>query len=84
MKLAYWMYINILYLCIFGTFPKIFGSVWVHSLTLSYTPESMKYDSWASLLAHTSASFCLGREPRARVATKHVMKKIKKFKNYYF
>jgi hypothetical protein len=45
------------------------GSVWVHSLTLSYTPGSMKCDSWASHLAHTFASPCLGHEPKVRVAT---------------
>jgi len=44
------------------------GSVWVHSLTLSYTPGSMKCDSWASILAHTFVSPCLGRKPKARVA----------------
>jgi len=46
------------------------GSVGVHSLTLFYIPESMKYDSQASLLAHTFASPCLGREPKARVMIK--------------
>jgi len=40
----------------------------VHSLTLSCTPESTRCDSWASLLALTLASPCLGREPKARVA----------------
>jgi hypothetical protein len=45
--------------------------VWgVHSLTLSYIHESMKCDSWASLLARTFTSLCLGREPKAKVATK--------------
>jgi len=46
-----------------------FGSVRVHSLTLSYIPKNMKCDSWASLLARTLASPCLGCEPKARVAT---------------
>jgi hypothetical protein len=41
----------------------------VHSLTLSYTPESMKCDSRASFLARTFASPCLGRKPKARVVT---------------
>jgi hypothetical protein len=44
--------------------------VWgVHSLTFSYTPKSMKCDSWTSLLAHISASPCLGHEPKVRVGT---------------
>jgi hypothetical protein len=43
--------------------------VWVHSLTLPYTPKSMKCDSRASLLAHTFASPCFGHEPEVRVAT---------------
>jgi hypothetical protein len=47
-----------------------FGSMKVHSLTLSYTLESMRCDSKVSLLACTLASPCLGHEPRARVATK--------------
>jgi len=46
-----------------------FGSVEVHSLTLSHTPKNMECDSWASLLACTFASPCLGHEPKARVAT---------------
>jgi len=45
------------------------ASVGVHSLTFSYTPESMKCDSWASLLARPFASPCLGCEPKAKVAT---------------
>jgi hypothetical protein len=44
-----------------------FGSVKVHSLTLSHTPRSMKCDFWASFLAHTFASPCFSREPKARV-----------------
>jgi len=46
-----------------------FGSVRVHPLTLSYTPESMRCDSQASFLACNLASPCLGRKPKARVAT---------------
>ncbi len=45
------------------------GSVWVHSLPLSYTPKIMKCDFQASLLALTFASPCLGCECKARVAT---------------
>ncbi len=45
------------------------GSVQVHSLTLSYTPESMKCDSQASLLVRTFASPCLGCKPKVRVTT---------------
>jgi len=47
-----------------------FGSVQVHSLTLSYIPRSMKCDSPASLLAHTSVSLYFGREPKVRVMTR--------------
>jgi len=43
-------------------------SVRVHSLTLSYTPGSIRCASRASLLARTLASPCFGREPKARVA----------------
>ncbi len=46
-----------------------FGSVGVHSLTLSYTPMSMKCDSRASLLARTFANPYFGCEPKATVAT---------------
>jgi hypothetical protein len=46
-----------------------FGSVRVHSLTLSYNPESMQRDSWASLLARNLASPCFGRKLKARVTT---------------
>jgi hypothetical protein len=45
------------------------GSVRVHSVTLSYTPKSMKCDSRTSLLACTFASTCLGRELKAKVTT---------------
>jgi hypothetical protein len=51
------------------------GSVEVHSFTLSHTPESMKCDFQASFLAHTFASLCFGREPKARVAT-HILGKL--------
>jgi hypothetical protein len=47
------------------------GRVWVHSLTLSYTPGSMKCDSQASLLARTFVSPCLGHEPKVKVATQN-------------
>jgi len=39
----------------------------VHSFTLSYTLESMKHDSRASLLAHTFANPCFRREPKVKV-----------------
>jgi hypothetical protein len=45
------------------------GSVWVHSLTLSYTPKRMKCDSQTSLLARTFASPCFSHEPKGRLAT---------------
>jgi hypothetical protein len=44
-------------------------SVGVHSFTFSYTPESMKCDSWASFLTHTFSSPCFGRKPKAKVVT---------------
>ncbi len=43
--------------------------VWVFIPLHSYTFESMRCDSHASLLAHTFASPCLGRKPKARIAT---------------
>jgi hypothetical protein len=44
--------------------------VWgVHSLTFSYTPKSMKCDSWASFLVYTVASPCFGREPKVKIVT---------------
>jgi hypothetical protein len=46
-----------------------FGSVGVHCLTLSYTPGSMKCDSWDLFLARTFASPCFSREPKAKVMT---------------
>jgi hypothetical protein len=48
------------------------GNVKVHSLTLSYTLGSIKFDSWASLLAHTFVSHCLGLAPKAKVATTYL------------
>jgi hypothetical protein len=45
------------------------GSVSVHSLTLSYTPGSIRCDSWASFLSRTLISLCLGRKPKAKVVT---------------
>jgi hypothetical protein len=41
----------------------------VHSFTLLYTLETMKCDSWASLLARIFASHCFGHEPKAKVTT---------------
>jgi hypothetical protein len=41
----------------------------VPSLTLSYIPWSMKYDSQVSLLAHNLANPYLGHESKARVET---------------
>jgi hypothetical protein len=49
------------------------GNVKVHSLTLSYTPGSMRCDSWAFLLAHTLARPFLCHEHKARVATQRVL-----------
>jgi len=46
------------------------GSVRVHSLTLSYTPASMWCDARASFWPEPLQPLCLGREPKARVATK--------------
>jgi hypothetical protein len=37
--------------------------------THSHTLGNMKCDSWVSFLARTFASLCLGRKPKARVAT---------------
>jgi hypothetical protein len=37
----------------------------------------MKFDSRASLLAHTFANPCLGHEPEAKVATHGMEKKVK-------
>jgi hypothetical protein len=45
------------------------GSVRVHSLTLSYTPGSPWCDSRASFWPAPLQPFCLGCEPKARVAT---------------
>jgi len=50
-----------------------FGSVWVQSPTLSYTPRSVKCDSRASFLAHTFVSPCLGYEPKAKTATQPLL-----------
>ncbi len=52
------------------------SSLWnveVHFLTLSYIPESVRRDSRASLLARTFASPGLGRKPKAKVVTQHVI-----------
>jgi hypothetical protein len=48
---------------------NLIRSVKVHSLTFSYTPENMKCESQASLLAHTLISPCLSYEPKATVVT---------------
>jgi hypothetical protein len=48
------------------------GSVRVHSLTLSYIPGSPWCDSRASLWPAPLQPLCLGREPKARVATDNV------------
>ncbi len=48
---------------------SLLESVGVHYLTLSCTPRSMKCDSQASFLARTFVSPCLGREPKAKIAT---------------
>jgi hypothetical protein len=48
-------------------------SVWVHSLTLSYTPGNMKCDFWVSFLVHTFASPFLGHKPKAKVTTLKVL-----------
>ncbi len=47
-------------------FPKwdSLRNVGVHSLTLSYPPDNIKCDSWASVFVHTFASPCFGREPK--------------------
>ncbi len=37
--------------------------------SFSYTPESIKCDSWISFSVHIFASPCFDREPNARVAT---------------
>jgi len=44
----------------------------VHSLTLSCTPGSIRFSSWASLLSRTLASPCLGHEPKARVTRREL------------
>ncbi len=54
-----------------------FGSVEVHSITLSDTLGSMKCYSRASHLACTFASPCLGHEPKVRVVTLVVLKNAK-------
>ncbi len=49
-------------------------SVRVHSLTLSYTPGSIRCASRASFLSRTFASPCFDRKPKARVVTQKVLK----------
>jgi hypothetical protein len=46
-----------------------FGSLEVHSLTLSHITRSMKCECRVSFLAYTFTSPCFGREPKVRVAT---------------
>ncbi len=46
----------------------------VHSLTFFCTPGSTKCDFQPSLLAHTLTNLCLGRGPKARVATHNLQK----------
>ncbi len=50
--------------------------MWVHALTLPYTPESMKCDSHDSLLAHTFINICFDRESKVRVTTTLKSKKV--------
>jgi hypothetical protein len=45
------------------------GSVWVHSITPSYTFGSMKCDFWASLSARTFVRPCFGCKPKVKVIT---------------
>jgi hypothetical protein len=45
------------------------GSVKVHILTLFGTPESMWCDSHVFFLGRNLATLCLGRKPKAGVAT---------------
>jgi hypothetical protein len=52
---------------------SLLGSVRVHSFTLSFTPENMRCDSQASLLACNLVSPCFGREPKVRVVTLRVI-----------
>jgi hypothetical protein len=44
------------------------GSVRIYSVTLSFTPRSMRHDSRTSFLACNLATPCLGHKPKARVA----------------
>jgi hypothetical protein len=53
-------------------------SVKIHSLTLSYTPKSMRCDSRASLLAYSLASLYFDREPKAKAVTQHVFHMLKR------
>jgi hypothetical protein len=51
--------------------PKVRAHLGVCGFTpsLSYTPENMKCDYQASLLAHIFASLCLSHKPKTRVVT---------------
>jgi hypothetical protein len=46
--------------------------VWRFIPSLSYTPKSMKCDSWASVLASTFVGPCFDRKPKDKVATINV------------
>jgi len=46
--------------------------VWRFIPSHSHTPGSMRCDSWASLLAYTFASPCLGREPKTKVVARPI------------
>ncbi len=50
------------------------GSVWVHSLPLSYTAKNIKSDFQASLLVYIFVSPYLGHKPKASVATQFFLK----------
>jgi hypothetical protein len=45
------------------------GNVWVHSFTFSYTLESIKCDSHASLFTHIFVSPYFNHEPKVKVVT---------------
>ncbi len=49
--------------------------------SLSYIPGKMKCDSWASLLAPTFASPCLGYEPKVGVMRMKIVNNLKQCQN---
>ncbi len=53
-----------------------FGSVKIHSLTLSYNPGSMKCEFRASFLACTFVSLCFDCKPKDKVTTLILMSTI--------